>query len=341
MEIKYGKEYSKDLLQIKSAFYLENEKLVKEGEAINTIYNEQPIRTKCKMCGCELKGMKSFQSHRVTYYYCGNCHHLNGAHEETAEFCERVYVEEDYGKTYHEDDRIAFEKRVQSIYIPKMDFMLENLRKDGMKEEAIKVLDIGAGSGYFVQAGLERNVEIAGIEVSKQQTLFGNAMIGQDKLKTVSVTKTKDVLQATECNVISMIGVLEHLIDFKEVLTAIKENSNIRYMFFSVPLFSYTSIFETVFQKGYNRHMGAEHTHLFTLDSISYMNQSYGFQEVAKWQFGTDVMDLYRLLSVYLKKDNKDLKEIWDEYFLPCVNELQLVLDKGNFCSEVHMLVKK
>lgn len=67
----------------------------------------------------------------------------------------------------------------------------------------------------------------------------------------------------------------------------------------------------------------------------------YGFQEVAKWQFGTDVMDLYRLLSVYLKKDNKDLKEIWDEYFLPCVNELQLVLDKGNFCSEVHMLVKK
>lgn len=341
MKEKYGKKYSKKLLEIKSAFYLDNDRLVQEAEKINTIYNEQPLRKACKMCGHTLHGAKAFCSHGVIYYYCEKCHHLSGGHEETADFCKRIYVEEDYGKNYHENDRTAFAERTETIYLPKMDFLLENLSQDGMKKEEIHILDVGAGSGYFVQAGLNRQIDIRGIEVSDKQVAFGNAMIGEERLTTVSVMKTRDAILHSKCSVISMIGVLEHLVDFKEVLAAIKENPNIQYLFFSVPLFSYTSIFETVFQKGYNRHMGAEHTHLFTLDSIHYMNQSYGFLEVAKWQFGTDAMDLYRLMSIYLEKDNKDLKEIWDEYFLPCVNELQLVLDKNNFCSEVHMLVKK
>lgn len=341
MKERYGKKYSKELLKIKSAFYTENDRLVREAEAINVIYNEQPLRQGCKMCGHELKGMKCFSSHGVTYYYCEKCHHLNGAHEETAEFCEKIYVEEDYGKSYHEKDRIAFTQRTENIYLPKVDFLLENLEQDGMKKEDIHILDVGAGSGYFVQAGLNRQIDISGIEVSDKQVAFGNAMIGEEKLITVPVMKTQEAILNSKCNIVSMIGVLEHLVDFKEILAAIKANKNIQYMFFSVPLFSYTSIFETVFQKGYNRHMGAEHTHLFTLDSIHYMNKKYGFQEVAKWQFGTDIMDLYRLLSVYLEKDNEDLKGIWDEFFLQCVDELQLILDKSNFCSEVHMLIKK
>ena len=100
MEKIYGKPYSNELLKIKSSFYNENDVLLKERVRANAIYNQQPIRKNCKMCGKPLDGMNHFKSHEVLYYFCDNCHHLNGGHEETADFCEHIYVEEDYGKEY-------------------------------------------------------------------------------------------------------------------------------------------------------------------------------------------------------------------------------------------------
>lgn len=341
MEKIYGKPYSNELLKIKSSFYNENDVLLKERVRANAIYNQQPIRKNCKMCGKPLDGMNHFKSHEVLYYFCDNCHHLNGGHEETADFCEHIYVEEDYGKEYLENEIIAFHERTQNIYIPKVDFLLKSLREDGTKDEEIHILDIGAGSGYFVNAGIMRKLDINGIEVSDKQVKFGNYMIGMEKLSVVSVTETAECISKTTCNVVSLIGVLEHLIDFKSILKAIKENKYIQYMFFSVPLFSCSCIFEAVFQEGFNRHLGGAHTHLFTLDSIDYMNREYGFQEIARWQFGTDIMDLYRLLSVSLGGNNSFLKDVLDEKFLACADEFQFILDKNDFCSEVHMLVKK
>lgn len=352
--VKYGKTYGEKLLKIKSAFYKQNDKLLKEQNTKNAIYRLQPRRKNCKMCGNSLEEAKIFQSHNIEYFYCSECHHLNGAYEETEEFVKHLYIEDDYGENYREDEKNRFMERTETIYDPKMDFLLENLKQDGMEKERVRILDVGAGSGYFVQSGINKNVEIKGIEVSKEQVSFGNQMLSmasggggtEDKLVCVSALENSDnscvkFLSNTNCNVISMIGVLEHLIDFHEILKAVLDNASIKYLYFSVPLFSFSTIFEAVFQDGYNRHTGGAHTHLFTLDSIKCMNKKYSFQEVARWQFGADAMDLYRLMSNQIQKNNPGLKEIFDEKFLPLADKLQLVIDKNDFCSEVHMLVKK
>ena len=53
-------------------------------------------------------------------------------------------------------------------------------------------------------------------------------------------------IRCADEQVVSFIGVLEHIVDLQEVLQALAENTSIKYIFFSVPMFSYSAIFESV-----------------------------------------------------------------------------------------------
>ena len=126
----------------------------------------------------------------------------------------------------------------------------------------------------------------------------------------------------------------------RDILGAIKQNSNIHYLYFSVPLFSLTVFLEMVFDNCFHRHLGGAHNHLFTLDSIDYMCQEFGFEQIASWQFGTDIMDMYRMVRCSLDMQGERVKEMFDKKFLECSESLQKIIDERDFCSEVHMLVK-
>lgn len=126
-----------------------------------------------------------------------------------------------------------------------------------------------------------------------------------------------------------------------EVLEAIKNNKNIKYLFISVPLFSYSCIFETANQTCFNRQLGGAHTHLFTFESLEWISRKYNFELISKWQFGTDILDLFRHICVKLdKNENNLLKEFFMEKFIPIIDDMQMIIDKSNFCSEIHMLLK-
>lgn len=340
MEEKYGKPYDKDMFRIKQGLYDENDRFLKNALRIIHIYSGQPFRTHCKLCGKKLSLKKCFSSQGIDYAYCEHCHHLNGFHEETVDFCSKVI--ENSGAVYKEPDADAFEKRLKTIYLPKMDFLLEHLQSDRKMENFdIKILDVGAGSGYFVGAGLQRNVDIIGVEASAEQVELGNRMLQAKVLQQVDILDVKQCVAETSCNVVTFIGVLEHLDDLRAMLQTIQKNDNIQYIFFSVPLFSFSCVFAAVFPNVYNRQFGGGHTHLFSLDSIHYMNEEYGFEPVSTWQFGTDAMDMYRSIMVTLGNENSQLRDIFSEHFLPCSDMIQLLFDKSGFSSEIHMLVRK
>ena len=340
---KYSKKYDESMMKIKSSFLTDNEKLLEESNSIIRRYMKQPRRTKCKMCGVEFKGDElNFCSHEVKYIYCSNCNHLNGEYEETTEFCSATYVEDDYGRAYSEQEKSKYLERVTTIYKPKMDFLLESVERLYATNK-IDILDVGAGSGYFVKAGIEAGVKIHGVEVSGNQAKFANDMIGEDVVKHIDINQTAQIISETNCNIVSMLGVLEHFEDFHLILESIQNNMNIKYFYFSVPMFSYSCVFETLFQEGYNRHMSGDHTHLFSNNSIEYMLKKYGFKKERAWHFGTDAMDLYRLMKVKLQQSSKTegLAKVLDEKFLPVINDIQIIMDKTEFCSEIHMLVRK
>lgn len=150
------------------------------------------------------------------------------------------------------------------------------------------------------------------------------------------------MLQSCNCEVVSFIGVLEHLTEPRTVLKRIAENKKIKYMFVSLPLFSFSIFFELVHQDHFNRQLSGGHTHLYTRDSIDYFCKEFGFDILGEWYFGTDIVDLFRFNCTKMRQLNVSDSAIvyFKQQFTPIIDQLQSTMDKTKFCSEVHLLIK-
>ncbi len=338
---KYGKPLG-NILAIKSDFFEHNDEMLKMSARQADALIIQNKRERCKICHSPIEGEPLYKSQRMDYYLCPVCGHLNSAHEDTEDFAERVYLADTYENNYSEEDREKYENRLNTIYIPKAEFLLDSLKEDGLSKEEIKLLDDGAGSGYFVGAMRKLDVDASGIEISRAQVEFANKMNGTEILKQVDSGDIAEILSRTDANVLSFIGVFEHIINLDEIIGAIKNNINVKYVYLSVPMFSMSCVFEASHQKCYNRHAGGTHTHLFSDESLKYMADSMGFTEFKSWKFGSDMMDLYRMLCVSLEQNgNSRLKDYFAPKFLKMIDELQLTVDKNEFASEIHLILKR
>ena len=127
-----------------------------------------------------------------------------------------------------------------------------------------------------------------------------------------------------------------------DIFNAVISNNNIKYLYFSVPMFSFSTILESITDNVSPRVLGAPHTHIFTNESINYICRRYSFQPLGEWRFGADIADLLRTISVELKlQGNSSLISIMREQIVPVLDDLQYILDRSDFCSEIHIVVKK
>ena len=344
---QYGK-FNAPYIKQKQSYFSDNDEHIKAQKKISSIYAQQPIRLFCKNCNSALKAEHDFVKSNIKYKICNICTHLNGAHEDTNEFCKAVYTRDegkDYAQAYKASDVESFEYRLSSIYIPKAEFLYTSLTNSGIDPHKMKYLDVGAGSGYFVGAlskiGLKN---ISGSEVSKYQVDFGNKMIGSNYLSVHKIDGTNSLLQNTNANVVSLMGVLEHLQDLRSAMECIKNNKEVEYLYISVPLFSLSVFLEMVTTNAFHRHLTGGHTHLFTKDSLKYLANEFEFDIVSEWWFGADIADLYRHIIVDMKKNNQcseELIESFQSMISPLIDSMQLELDKKHRSSEVHLLLKK
>lgn len=205
-------------------------------------------------------------------------------------------------------------------------------------------MDIGCGSGYFIASLVKAGFNhVKGIDVSKTQIDFGNKTNKFNFLEKIDPKKINEFVSKSKDNIVSLIGVLEHLHDPKSLLNTIKKNKNIRYIYLSVPLFSLTVYFELIFNNVYNRHLSGAHTHLYTEKSLNWLIKKYKFKKVSEWWFGLDINDLFRNIFINLKKKNvsKKFKNNFENLFKKIIDNLQYELDKKKLSSEVHLLLKK
>lgn len=337
---KYSKPFGK-LNSLKTSFFENNDGMLQMADGMADVLLMQPKRTVCKICGKPLSE-PLYRSHRIGYAECPNCGHLNSECVDNDEFASKVYVEDDYSKNYSTEDRDSYINRRDMIYIPKAEYLINCLKDDGIDVSDINDLDIGAGCGYFVSALRSLGVSSMGIEVSDSEVAFGNSMSDEPILTHIGLTDSIEYIKNTKANVVSAIGVLEHLTHLSENLEAIKNNTSIKYVYASVPMFSFSSCFEAAFQQCYNRHTGGTHTHLFSNESVAKMAESIGFEVAYEWRFGSDVNDLYRFLMVSIQKNgNEEFARYFADKFIPVMDDLQNVLDKSEFSSELHFILKR
>lgn len=343
---RYGKS-SSSLLNLKTSFFEDNHHFMDTQKQLALLYNVQPKRINCKNCNSKLGLACDFVKDGVEYIFCDNCKHLNGLHEDTNAFNEKVYTDnsgEQYAQNYSENDVESYNYRLASIYLPKSEFLYTSLLNDGVNPHTLSFFDFGAGSGYFVGALKKIGLKtVSGTEVSKNQVQFANAMLGDNLLSVHELDNTIEILRETKSQVVSMIGVLEHLQHPREVLQQLQSNENIKYIYISVPLFSLSVYLEILSPKVFHRQLHGGHTHLYTEDSLSHMCEEFGFKSIAEWWFGADVVDLYRHIFVTLKqtKSSTKLMDKLQQDFIPIIDAMQLEIDKKHLSSEVHMLLKK
>ncbi len=339
---RYGKSVG-DIMKIKNDFFTKNDDMLKMSARQADALLRQPERKVCKICHEPISGEILYHSQRMEYYLCPKCGHVNSRYEDTDDFAQAVYITDSYENNYSEDDRKKYCERRDMIYVPKAGFLLDELAKDGLKEEELHILDDGAGSGYFVSALQTLGIkDSSGVEISRAQVDFANKMNDKEILKQADPEDIVSIIENTKCNVVTFIGVLEHIINLDEILEAVRKNKNIKYIYFSVPMFSMSCVFEAAHQNCYNRHAGGTHTHMFSDSSIAFMADRIGFEKYSSWKFGSDMMDLYRMLCVCLEQEgNGKLKDFFSERFLPVLDKLQLTVDESEFASEIHMILKR
>lgn len=346
MHRQYGKP-STALIMQKQSFFKDNKKHIDKQRNISRIYVAQPIRKCCKNCGTKLNSEADFIKDGIPYKICTCCTHLNGAHEDTNEFCDAIYSLDDgksYAENYNSESLEHFNYRVLSIYLPKAEFLFTSLKNNKENPNSLKYLDFGAGAGYFVSALSKAGLKnVTGTEVSKSQVELGNQMIGDNLLSLHSIADSEKVLSGATANVISMIGVLEHLQCPRKAIEAIARNVHTEYVYISVPLFSLSVYLELLSDSIFHRQLHGGHTHLYTDESIKYLADEFGFEIVSQWWFGTDVVDLYR--NIYINLENKEVSERVRRHYTnmmkTMVDAMQLEIDKKHFSSEVHVLLKK
>jgi 2-polyprenyl-3-methyl-5-hydroxy-6-metoxy-1,4-benzoquinol methylase len=342
---KYGKS-SASIMQIKGFYIDENDALKKEDDVINEIYKSQPKRETCKNCTVSI-GSIDFVKQGISYSICVECGHLNGLYADTDKFCEMIYTSDDvnYLKNYSANDMASFKERVQKVYAPKADFLFESLSNLGESPERLSYADIGAGLGFFVSALRNKGCEsVTGWDVSEENVKIANTMIGEDLVKYHSLSLHRNLKWPVEADVVSMIGVLEHMQNPREIVKALVSRAQTKYIFVSVPLFSPAVFFEMVFPEVMQRVLSRDHTHLYTNESLDWLANDCGLERVSEWWFGLDMVDLFRDVAVMLSKSTNNSAKVinvWEEMFQPLIDAMQLEIDKKHLSSEVHILFKK
>ena len=336
--------YSKNsgfYLDTKIDFFLNNHALIERAKTQNALYKMQPEKVRCKICETPLQNTIDLAQHGVEYKFCRDCGHLNGVHEDTRQFVEQLYIAgggEDYSKNYIDAN---FLKRCEDIYFPKIDFLISTIPSADKS-----ILDIGCGSGFFVYCALKRGIKATGIDVGTEMIEYGNDQIDHlmkvRPLGACQESEFSELISSATATIISAIGVIEHLREPHKFFSAFK-SSKAQYLYYSVPMFSLSVILENAFPNVFPRQLSGGHTHLFTESSIRRMNDMIGVGSIAEWRFGTDLMDLYRSLYMTLVSNfcSDHLIEHFENGFRSGIDDLQTVLDKRHFCSEIHVLTSK
>lgn len=326
--VKFSKPY--EIEKIKKDFYENNKTNLDFVNKINTIYSRQPKRNKCKNCNTTLRSA-DFKTFGVKYVFCNKCTHLNGLNEDTDKFINFLY-KDNSGKNYSKNYSKDFNDRVDLIYNPKLNFL-----KSVIKKKNINILDIGAGAGHFLKACENSNIKAYGLEPNKKLCNLANKFLKKNKIQNINLTDLYIFVENTNANCISLIGVLEHLQKPRKLLNSfLKSSAN--YIYFSVPLFSLTVLFENIHKDIFPRHLSGAHTHLYTEESINFLMSDFNLKIIGEWWFGTDIADLYRQFFI---KNTFNKNHIFDKYLKDNINDLQNVLDRKKICSEVHIIAKK
>lgn len=347
MKKKIGKP-GNFLLEMQPNLISKIDKHISEENDYISLYLKNPIRKICIICAAQLKG-KDFIRKGIEFSFCEKCGHINGNHAANTESHLATYQElsldiMNYADHYLDNEEV-FVKKIKNIYLPKANFLKEALEAEINNAELLdlEILDFGTGSGHMVEAIAQLGfTNVTGIDPMEPAITHGRDVMGVNKLEYVKIEESINYLKNTTAQVVLMLCTIPHVENHHEIMDAMKENQNIKYILLKVPMFSLSSTFDVAHPKLNSRVLSGTHTHLYTESSIRYLEETYELSRIAEWRFGSDFLDLYRHLQIICDREefSERYKYEISEKMIPILDKFQYELDSHNFSSELHLVWK-
>lgn len=349
---RIGKDLS-DVSWFHGDFVAQEENLRRVQKMTEENYARGPYRDVCILCSSSLSGETFFERGKITYIFCGNCGHVNGNRLLSKDFVESTYkgaeaADDEVDGVYSREfttGKMALEYRevVERIYGPKSDFLKEYVLSRNLTVEDLAILDFGCGSGHFMNALMTSGFrDVSGVDT------FGPAIaaavsiggLNPSKIREVDPGETLEILGSTQVDLVSMMCVLVHLESIGDAVAAMFENKSIRYSYQKIPMWSLATILESALPEFRARVLGSDHTNVFTMDSLTWLENRFGLSRVASWTFGGDALDLQRKVLASLSRGQASdgfISRVQSDLEL-LANPVQHVIDSHSLSSEIHLI---
>ena len=234
---------------------------------------------------------------------------------------------------------IIFLEKNKDLIKKKYEEIIASIQTVGFKDAAVihsmsESSKLGGDIGWINENQISKKIFLAIKDLKIGE--FSDPIITAGGIILLNVNAKKNV----DTEILSMIGVLEHLQHPREVLKQINLNNSIEYLYLSVPVFGLSVYLELLFPEMMHRQLSRDHTHLYTKESLEWTAKNLNMEVVSTWWFGQEMLDLYRFGSLVLSKES-NISSKWQSIFLKIIDRLQLEIDKEYLSSEVHILFKK
>lgn len=288
------------------------------------------IDTKCRICGSV--NIHKYVTINSCYKYleCENCKAIVLGNLPNIQ---EMYEGNDSEKNIYLDDRL-FEKRVDMITRPKIDFALENC------PDIHSWLDIGCGVGEALWC-LKPKMKALGIESDKAEVAFarGKDLNVLEGYITPDCSDSKIVDAIKESDVISFFNVIEHVEKPTEFIDYIYQKSgNGSYIVFDTPKHpSMASFVNYMFRGQVHRHMVPPfHLQIFSIESIEFMLRGK-YEIIAMWEYGQGYTDL--LNNAMLATGTDENRLYYD--LLNMSDQVEKVLDENHMGDQILVIAKR
>jgi len=279
------------------------------------------------------------------YYYnlCAECNSVVLLNIPNAR---KLYDAEHSAASNHFLDEDVFVKRVQTIALPKVQFIFEAIEQDLKTDKNKKYLwcDIGCGVGEILMALKNYNpsCESIGIDIDPREIEFGKGK-GLNIIKgfvppprmTNDSESITDIIKQSD--VVSMFNVLEHLEHPNEMIDYVKLMKKGAYLIIEVPkhpsLASFVNLISPAFT--YRHILPPIHFQVFSEKSIERLI-GHEFLLLANWEFGQGFTDIITAAMILGGIEEQSLYQ----QLMDISNDVQNVIDK-NRLGDVMLYVLK
>ena len=308
----FGKSIPEEFIQTKlnwnSLKYINT---AKKLARLSTVHQK-----KCYLCNSP-RSEKQCTFYGIDYVKCLNCSHVYTNKRLSEKKLTEYYSEDEMYSTNTYANKDLIDSR-NKVFKPKINFTKKFVKGKNW-------LDVGAADGTCMSVASKSGFHSEGIEISEHSRKFAKQVHDIDLYPKPLDSFIKSTTK--KWNAISFFGVLEHLPD---PINALKISNKLLapngIVSIEVPNFESISSYVQQHSHTPDRHLiPYSHIMMFSEDSMTYALRKTGFEPIAFWYYGLDMIEMLK----YSFKKDKDLKNSKLGYTLTKnVNKIQKTFDQ-------------